>query len=118
MAIVFSSATVTTDSSGDGTSTIWDVPFNGKLVGLRIAFGASPASTTDTVVSEPRGLQRTIKTWTDTDNAATVHPAADIDGATDAYIPFYVDSNNLLVTVDEGGDTKTVTVTALIEETR
>lgn len=115
MAIGFYSATVTTDSSGDGTSTDWNGKFSGLLRGVRISFGASPAATTDTTLTEPNGLLRTIATWTNTDTAATSHPALAITGATDAFMPYAVDSNNLLVTVDEGGDTKTVTVTVLIE---
>ena len=115
MAIGFYSTTVTTDASGDGTSADWNGKFHGKLVGLRISFGGSPTAGTDTTLTEPNGLLRTIATWTDTVTAATSHPAAAITGATDAFMPYYVDSNNLLVTVDEGGEDKTVTVTVLIE---
>lgn len=118
MAIGFYSATVTTDASGDGTSTDWNGSFSGLLRGVRIAFGASPAATTDTTLTEPNGLQRTLATWTDTDTDGTTHPAAAIEGATDAFMPYAVDSNNLLVTVAQGGDSKTVTVTVLIESER
>lgn len=116
MPVSFYSTTVTTDASGDGSSSAWNGTFTGMLAGVRIEFGASPAATTDTTLSEPGGLQRTIKTWTDTDSNETVHPQAAIDGATDAYAPYYVDSQNLNVTVDQGGDTKTVTVTVMIVE--
>lgn len=115
MAVGYYSTTVTTDASGDGTAT-WETKFNGKLVGLRVEFGATPESTTDTTITEPSGLQRTIQTWTNQSSDVTAHPAALIAGATDAYLPYYVDSANLLVTVDEGGDTKTVTVIALVED--
>lgn len=115
--IGYYSTTVTTDGSGDGTAT-WSESVTGILAGVRISFGASPAAGTDTTLSESRGLERTIKTWTDTNTAETVHPAAAIDGATDAYLPYYIDTKNLLVTVAQGGDTKTVTVTLLIEDGR
>lgn len=115
MAVGFYRATVTTNSSGDGTSSDWTGSFNGVLRGVRIEFGGSPTAGTDTTLTEPNGLKRTIATWTDTVTDGTSYPAVEITGSTDAYMPYYVDDTNLLVTVAQGGDTKTVTVTVLIE---
>lgn len=115
MRIGFYSTTVTTDASGDGTATFTQT-FSGFLRGVRIAFGDTPAGTTDTTLTETTGLQRTLATFTNTNAESTVHPAAAIEGATDAYMPYVIDSSGLLVTVAQGGDTKTVTVTLLIEE--
>lgn len=120
--MAFYTATVTTDGSGDGDNLDangnpqWSGIFHGDLMGVRVTFGASPDAGTDTVLSEISGLSRTIHTFTNTATATNAFPAADIEGATDAYLPHYVESTNLKVLVDEGGDTKTVTVTVLIRE--
>lgn len=116
MAIGFYSATVTTDENGDGTSSDWNGKFVGELLSARIEFGASPDAGTDTTLTAPRGAQHSYKTWTNTNSDGTVYPMAAVDGATDAYRPFYVDSSNLLVTVDEGGNSKTVTVIVEVRE--
>jgi hypothetical protein len=115
-------AVVTTNGSGDGTNLdslgnpLWSGHFRGELMGIRIEFGASPAAGTDTTLSEITGLKRTLHTFTDTAAAANAFPAAAIAGATDAFLPHYVDSSNLKVTVAQGGDTKTVYLTALVKE--
>lgn len=119
--MAFYAATVTTDASGDGTNLDangnpqWNGQFRGRLMGLRFVPDASPEVGTDTTVAETQGLLRTIHTFTDTTTDTTVHPAAAITGATDAYLPYYVESANLKVTVAQGGNAKTVTIIALIE---
>lgn len=118
----FYSATVTTDSSGDGTNLNalgnpqWSGSFRGLLRGVRVTFGASPTAGTDTTLAEISGMTRTLHTFTDVVTATNAFPAAAIDGATDAYMPHYVDSASLKVTVVQGGNGKTVTVGLLIEE--
>lgn len=118
----FYTTTVTTNASGDGTNLdanlnpVWSGHFRGDLLGVRVTFGASPTAGTDTVLSEPNGMTRTLHTFTDTVTATNAFPAAAIDGADDAYLPHYVESGNLKVTVAQGGDTKTVIVTVLIRE--
>lgn len=114
--------TVTTDGSGDGTNLNaggipqWNGQFCGELMGVRITFGASPTAGTDTTLTEISGMTRTIQTFTDTVTATNAFPAAAIDGADDAYLPHYVESSNLKVTVAQGGSAKTVTVGVLIKE--
>lgn len=118
----FYSTTVTTDASGDGTNLdalgnpAWNGSFRGLLRGVRITFGASPTAGTDTTLTEISGMTRTIHTFTDVVAAANVFPAAAVQGATDFFMPHYVDSANLKVTVAQGGNGKTVTIGLLIED--
>lgn len=115
--------TVTTNSSGDGTNLdalgnpAWSGSFCGDLMGVRITFGASPTAGTDTTLAEIGGMTRTLHTFTDVVTATNVFPAAEIDSATDAFMPHHVDSSNLKVTVAQGGNAKTVTIGLLIRET-
>jgi len=117
-------ATVTTDASGDGNNLdsggnpVWNAQFRGYLVGVRYAFSGSAASGADTTLDEPHGLQRTIDSLTDTNTDATRHVAAAIEGSTESYMGYYVDSTNLRVVVAQGGASVTdaVTVYVLIDE--
>lgn len=117
-------ATVTTDASGDGTNLnelgnpTWSGSFRGELMGVRITFGAAPTAGTDTTLAEISGMTRTLHTFGDVVTATNVFPAAAIQGATDSFLPHYVDSSNLKVTVAQGGNAKTVTVGLLIRESR
>lgn len=118
----FYTTTVTTDASGDGTNldalgnSQWSGVFRGMLMGMRVEFGASPDAGTDTVLSEPKGLKRTIQTLTDTSTSTNKHPVVAADGVSGASVYYFVESSNLKVTVAGGGDTKTVIVTVLILE--
>lgn len=114
--------TVTTDASGDGTNLDangnpkWSGIFHGKLMGVRVTFGAAPTAGTDTTLAEIGGMTRTIHTFTDVITATNVFPVAAMQGATDSFMLHYVESNHLKVTVAQGGNTKTVTVGVLIDE--
>lgn len=113
MAYGFYQTTVTTDGSGDGTNTVngritWDTPFNGILVGVRLEISGLDA-TADVTIDEPSGLQRSFVTSTDSNTNVTVLQAgmSYTDGNTTDYL---VDSNNLQVTIAQGGATNTATI--------
>ena len=106
MAVSFHrSDAITTDGSGDGTTTAWRSYFNGELVGLRYVFSGSTAATADTTLSEQNGLARTIDSVADSATNITKNPANAVLGATDAFTPYYVDSANLTLTIAQGGAT-------------
>lgn len=111
------SSAITTDGSGDGTTSDWNGSFSGKLVGVRYEYSGSTAATADTTLSETNGLKRTLDTVTDGNTNVTRNPAFAVTGATDFYLPYFVDSNNLTVTIAQGGATVTdaVQVTVMIE---
>lgn len=119
-------ASVSTDGSGDGTNLssgnpVWNANFKGLLMGLRVDDNGADA-TADVTIAEPSGLVRTIQTVTDITTDTTYNPQQEIKTTagvgTGLYNPFYVESNNLKVTVAQGGATITnaIIVTVLIME--
>lgn len=124
----FYTATISTNSSGDGTNLssttgnpVWNADFRGLLMGIRLDDNGADAGV-DITISEPFGLQRQILAKTDVSADETHNPqqlvqtTAGVD--TTFYSPFYVESSNLKVTVAQGGNTVTdaVKVIALIAE--
>jgi hypothetical protein len=117
---------ISTDGSGDGTNLVggnptWDGIFTGLIMGIFIDDNGAAAGA-DVTISEPEGLKRTILTATDVNADTTYNPQNVIQTnaavATTQYNPFYVESNNLKVTVAQGGATVTaaIKVTVLILE--
>lgn len=106
--LTYYSARIDSDGSGDGDNldsgrTTWSGTFSGILYGVRVEYGGTPAATTDTTVSEPNGLQRTILTLTDTNTDTTYNPQVEIQTnagvATGLYSHYLVDSANLQVVI-------------------
>lgn len=121
MGVNFYVATVTTDASGDGTNLnalgnpVWNGNFEGKLRGVRFENAAYDA-TADITLAEPNGLKRTIDSLGDSQTPTNHIPYEEPTGSTDFFVPFCVNSNNLKVTVAQGGNAKTGSVVVLIED--
>ena len=119
----FYTASVSTDGSGDGTNSvngrcIWNGSFHGLLMGIRIDDNGA-AATVDVTITEPNGLMRTILTVTDITSDTSYNPQSPTQTsaavATTFYIPFRVDSNNLKVTVAQGGTSITNAIIVTVD---
>jgi hypothetical protein len=123
-------ATISTDGSGDGSNvsattpigkTIWNADFKGIIMGARYDDNGA-AATADVTLSEPYGLQRTFLIGTDVAADASYFPQVATNKsdstATGLYGVAQVDSNNLKVTVAQGGTSVTdaIIVTVLVLE--
>lgn len=120
-------ATISTDGSGDGTNIsattpigkpLWNADFYGALMGVRVDDNGADAGV-DVTLSEPYGEQRTILAVTNVASDTTYNPTrlmqdtAGADGTQRTH--FLVRSNNLKVTVAQGGATITDAIKVIVD---
>jgi len=117
---------VTTDADGDGTATK-GIPW-GKFIGFAVNYDAtSPAGTDltlDCVMPAPSGT-RNLVTLTDVNTDVGIKQVkslvqdeggTDISGTlTDGEFDYNLVGGHLLLTIDQGGDSKVVSITVIID---
>lgn len=124
--MAYYTATVTTDASGDGDNLDangnpqWSGIFSGLLLAVKYDFSASADAGSDTTLTEPHGLARTLCSLTDSNTDTTFYPQA--QGTTAAgvaidanYQHYFVDSSNLKVTIADGGADVTGAVKVIVQ---
>lgn len=112
-------------SAGAATAnTTSTAPINGVLRGVNVTFAASSHANTDTTIATTTAPVTTILTLTDVNTSAWYYPRHQVHGSTGTALtmdgtrtlvePLLID-DYVKVTVAEGTEDKTVTVTLLLE---
>lgn len=106
MALLNATAVISTDGSGDGNNasngrTLWSADFQGVIIGVRLEYNGAAAGS-DVTLSEPRGIQRSFLTATDT-NTDTTYLQSDMSYTNNNISDYIVDSQNLQVAIAQGG---------------
>lgn len=123
--MAYYTATVSTDASGDGDNldangnTQWSGIFSGLLLAVKFDFTGADAGS-DTTLTEPHGLARTLCSLTDSNTDTTFYPMAqstDSGGTAISgnYQHYFVDSSNLKVTIADGGTSVTGAVKVIVQ---
>jgi hypothetical protein len=119
----FYQAILSTDGSGDGTGNWGNWQPEGWVEGISVEL-LSGLSTVDVAVTEPNGLKRTLLDVADITADAAYSPQQEIQdnagAGTGSYKPFYINLNNLAITLANGtvSQTEKCIVTISIIETR
>ena len=112
---------VTTDASGDGSTTSAESPVSGRLVGVEYALGtfAAGVDVTISITRTPSGTDQTLLTLTNANASAWYYPQVAVHGNTgtaltataggDTIKPLCIGLPKMVIA--QGGDTKTGTVT-------
>jgi hypothetical protein len=117
--------TVSTNGSGDGTNLDangnpqWNGYFRGLLMAVKFDFASATDAGSDTTLTEPVGLGRTLATLANSKTDTTFYPRVlETDNAAvsiGSYTMMQVDSGNLKVTIAQGGATVTGAVTVIVD---
>lgn len=107
-------ALTSTGSNGSATASGTTDPIDGVIMSVKVAYGSQPA-TTDVTIAENGGLGRTILTLTNNNTTVTKNPRDALHDSTGTsqtgqWVPFTIGGFGLSISVAQGDNNGTVTV--------